>query len=140
MLTVKSEYKMQFEDVAFALSRSLLMYRKLCLTFSFQLLRVVDRVATHRRGLKLTLLDSSRNSYWFGKTISHTMTITYGLSGSISYAAYSDTNLRRPLITYSAKGDMGSSASLKFGNYRAAVSGISAATAYVGDLVSTRLS
>ncbi|GAA6062629.1 hypothetical protein JCM10212_000291 [Sporobolomyces blumeae] len=78
--------------------------------------------------------------YWFGRTISHTLTITYGLSGSMSYAAYSDSNLRRPLITYSATGDMGSSASLKYGNYRAVVSGISAATAYVGDLTQTRLS
>ncbi|GAA6005151.1 hypothetical protein JCM11491_002595 [Sporobolomyces phaffii] len=78
--------------------------------------------------------------YWFGKTISHTLTITYGLSGSMTYAAFSDTNLRRPLVTYSATGDMGSSASLKFGNYRAYVSGISSATAYVGDLVATRVS
>ncbi|GAA5909609.1 uncharacterized protein JCM6883_004569 [Sporobolomyces salmoneus] len=79
-------------------------------------------------------------AYWFGKTISHTLTITYGLNGSATYSAYSDTNLRRPLITYEAQGDMGSSASLKYGNYRAVVNGISAATAYVGDLVSTRLS
>ncbi|GAA5946341.1 hypothetical protein JCM3765_000203 [Sporobolomyces pararoseus] len=79
-------------------------------------------------------------SYWFGKTISHQLTITYGLSGSLSYSAYSDSNLRRPLITYQAKGDMGASASLKYGNYRAAVAGITAATAYVGDLTSTRIS
>jgi len=78
--------------------------------------------------------------YWFGKTISHTIQVTYGISGSFSYSAYSDGNLRRPLITYQATGDMGSSASLKYGNYRAAVSGISEATAYVGDLVQTRLS
>ncbi|GAA5827413.1 hypothetical protein JCM5353_001465 [Sporobolomyces roseus] len=79
-------------------------------------------------------------SYWFGKTISHTIQITYGISGSFSYSAYSDTNLRRPLITYQATGDMGSSASLKYGNYRAAVSGIKEAIVYVGDLVQTQLS
>jgi len=54
MLTVKSEFKMQYEDVAFALSRSLLMYRKFCLTFSLELLRIADSVATYRRGLTLT--------------------------------------------------------------------------------------
>ncbi|GAA5936179.1 uncharacterized protein JCM15063_002735 [Sporobolomyces koalae] len=78
--------------------------------------------------------------YWFGKTISHTLTITYGLSGSMTYTAYSDSNLRRPLLTYSAKGDMGSSTSLKFGNYRGYSNELTNATAYIGDLVSTQLS
>ncbi|GAA5890591.1 hypothetical protein JCM5296_004307 [Sporobolomyces johnsonii] len=78
-------------------------------------------------------------AYWFGKTITHYLEITYGLNGSIAYEAFSETNLRRPLISYTATGDMGSSASLKFGNYRRYVVGQSSALAYVGDFTQQRL-
>ncbi|GAA5919716.1 hypothetical protein JCM1841_000764 [Sporobolomyces salmonicolor] len=78
-------------------------------------------------------------AYWFGKTITHYLEITYGLNGSIAYEAYSETNLRRPLISYTATGDMGSSASLKFGNYRSYVAGQSSAIAYLGDFTQQRL-
>lgn len=54
---------------------------------------------------------------WFGKTIKHSLTVTYGLSGSLTYTAQ-DISTGSTLISYSATGDMGSSGSIKFGTYR----------------------
>ncbi|GAA6055360.1 hypothetical protein JCM3770_001070 [Rhodotorula araucariae] len=79
-------------------------------------------------------------NYWFNKEVSHEMTITYGLNGAITYKAYILPNTRAPAVYYTAKGDMGSSASLKFGNYRRYVDGQLASTNYIGDFVQTRLS
>ncbi|GAA5976596.1 hypothetical protein JCM11641_001351 [Rhodosporidiobolus odoratus] len=80
-------------------------------------------------------------NYWLGWTISHDLTVTYGLNGSISYKAFVGNNLRVPGISYtSTVRDMGSSASIKFGNYRKFVEGQTAATAYVGDFTQTQIS
>lgn len=67
------------------------------------------------------------------------LTITYGLNGSIRYTAYVEGIPRAPAIYYRATGDMGSSASLKIGNYRRATSGQQASTAYIGAFNQTRL-
>ncbi|GAA5921539.1 hypothetical protein JCM3775_003095 [Rhodotorula graminis] len=75
---------------------------------------------------------------WFNKEITHEMTITYGLSGSIMYTAYVKGSAK-PAIAYRAQGDMGSSASLKIGNYRRSTSGQQASTAYIGAFTQTRL-
>ncbi|TRM63166.1 hypothetical protein BD626DRAFT_583624 [Schizophyllum amplum] len=67
------------------------------------------------------------------RTTLHTMTITYGPSGSISYKIV-DVSSKKTLLTYSAKGALGSSkTAVKFGTYRSAYSGMTAALAGVGD-------
>ncbi|GAA5862578.1 hypothetical protein JCM3774_001067 [Rhodotorula dairenensis] len=80
-------------------------------------------------------------SAWFNRVISHDLVITYGVSGSIAYSAsYAPAApTAQPILKYSAKGDMGSSASLKFGNYRLYTTGLSPALAYVGDFTQARL-
>ncbi|GAA5860018.1 hypothetical protein JCM8547_003060 [Rhodosporidiobolus lusitaniae] len=79
-------------------------------------------------------------NYWLGTTILHELSITYGLSGSIDYKAYTSTNLRVPALTYQATGDMGSSASLKFGQYRRWQEGKQTeALQYIGDFTQTRV-
>ncbi|GAA5835119.1 hypothetical protein JCM9279_007204 [Rhodotorula babjevae] len=77
---------------------------------------------------------------WFNKEVRHDLTITYGLNGSINYKAYVQGQPRVPAVYYRATGDMGSSASLKIGNYRRATAGQQASTAYIGEFVQTRLS
>jgi len=70
------------------------------------------------------------------------MTITYGLNGSINYKAYVPGYSPRasvPAVYYRATGDMGSSASLKIGNYRRSTAGQQASTAYIGAFNATRL-
>ncbi|GAA5998412.1 uncharacterized protein JCM10292_001179 [Rhodotorula paludigena] len=76
---------------------------------------------------------------WFGNEVRHELQITYGLSGSITYRAWVAPNFRQPQLIYTATGDMGSSASLKFGNYRRYTDGQTAAMAYLGDFTMTRL-
>ncbi|GAA5892843.1 hypothetical protein JCM8208_004102 [Rhodotorula glutinis] len=85
--------------------------------------------ATFRQGIEA----------WFNKEVTHDLTITYGLNGSIRYTAYVEGIPRAPAIYYRATGDMGSSASLKIGNYRRATSGQQASTAYIGAFNQTRL-
>jgi len=77
---------------------------------------------------------------WFNKEVKHDMLITYGLNGSINYKAYTSDSVRIPAIYYRATGDMGSSASLKIGNYRRFVDGQLASSNYIGDFVQTRIS
>ncbi|SCZ92418.1 BZ3500_MvSof-1268-A1-R1_Chr5-2g07843 [Microbotryum saponariae] len=78
---------------------------------------------------------------WVGKTIIHTMTVKYGLSGSITYQAVDTNNRKVPLLKYAvAKGDMGSSASFKFGMYRAVNSQLRAATSWYGEFAATKIS
>ncbi|GAA6001375.1 hypothetical protein JCM10207_006632 [Rhodosporidiobolus poonsookiae] len=80
-------------------------------------------------------------SSWTDRTISHTLLVKYGLSGSLRYAAH-DAGLglaAPPLLEYAAKGDMGAKSSLKVGSYRAAVEGMREVTTWVGDLSATRL-
>jgi hypothetical protein len=67
------------------------------------------------------------------------MTVTWGINGAIDYKAYVGTNLRVPALTYSATGDMGSSASLKFGNYRSMKTAVTASQVYLGDWSQTRI-
>ncbi|ORY64627.1 hypothetical protein BCR35DRAFT_283153 [Leucosporidium creatinivorum] len=71
-------------------------------------------------------------SSFTGKTVSHTLKVKFGSSGTLSYKAV-DSASKKTLLSYSAKGQMGSSASLKAGAYRAVTSGMSAVKAYVGD-------
>ncbi|TKA57398.1 hypothetical protein B0A53_00627 [Rhodotorula sp. CCFEE 5036] len=86
-------------------------------------------------------VPAGSTSAWFGRVISHDLVITYGVSGSIAYSAsYAPASPTvQPILKYSAKGDMGSSASLKFGNYRLYTANLSPAVAYVGDFTQTRL-
>ncbi|BGP14334.1 hypothetical protein JCM10213_004462 [Rhodosporidiobolus nylandii] len=80
------------------------------------------------------------NNYWFGQSVEHEMTVTYGLNGTIDYKAYVAGNRRRAALAYASSGrDMGSSASLKFGNYRRYVEGQTATMAYLGDFTQTRI-
>ncbi|KAK7048156.1 hypothetical protein R3P38DRAFT_2867716 [Favolaschia claudopus] len=67
------------------------------------------------------------------KTTIHSMTVKYGPQGSVKYTV-KDAATGKTLLTYSATGSMGTeSTSLKFGMYRLAVSGMTAASATVGD-------
>lgn len=76
-----------------------------------------------------------------GKTVAHTVTVTYGLSGSFNYKVVDAADpTGTALMTYQATGDMGASGSIKFGNYRRYVAGISEVDTYVGDYSATRLS
>lgn len=109
-------------------------------------------------------MPAGSTSAWFGRVISHDLVITYGVSGSLAYSAsYAPASPTvQPILKYSAKGDMGSSASLKvklrgfhdrltriatdrvsrlaqFGNYRLYTADLSPAVAYVGDFTQTRL-
>ncbi|KZT27106.1 hypothetical protein NEOLEDRAFT_156509 [Neolentinus lepideus HHB14362 ss-1] len=71
------------------------------------------------------------------RTTQHTMAVTVGPSGKLKYVV---TNAETGVIilSYSASGKMGSqSTSLKFGTYRAAVSGMTTASASVGDFTSS---
>ncbi|GAA5976449.1 hypothetical protein JCM10908_005504 [Rhodotorula pacifica] len=93
------------------------------------------------RGCSNCVPFSGGTAAWFGRVISHDLKITYGVAGSIAYsAAYAPASpTTQPILSYSAKGDMGSSASLKFGNYRLFTADLSPAIAYVGDFTQTRL-
>ncbi|GAA5887287.1 hypothetical protein JCM6882_002476 [Rhodosporidiobolus microsporus] len=98
-------------------------------------IKILDAV----RGCKDCAVFNKPISYWFGQPVIHEMTITYGINGAIDYKAYVAGNLRNPGLTYQATGDMGSSASLKFGNYRRSIAGMTEALAYLGDFTQTRL-
>ncbi|GAA6034866.1 hypothetical protein JCM8097_009339 [Rhodosporidiobolus ruineniae] len=99
--------------------------------------RILDAV----RGCTSCVTFKRSLSYWFGQVITHEMTITYGINGSLDYKAYVGVNLRVPGLTYSATGDMGSSASLKFGQYRRWQPDMQTeAVNYSGDLVATCIS
>ncbi|KAI5481717.1 hypothetical protein MNV49_002943 [Pseudohyphozyma bogoriensis] len=63
------------------------------------------------------------------KPIYHSMNITYGVGGTISYKARS--GVEDPLITYQATHDMGSSCSLKMGSYRLSTDTNKATTNFV---------
>ncbi|GAA5839881.1 hypothetical protein JCM11251_001237 [Rhodosporidiobolus azoricus] len=79
-------------------------------------------------------------NYWFGQPVYHEMTVTFGINGAIDYKAFVAGNMRVPGLRYQATGDMGSSTSLKFGNYRrAGIAGMTEALAYIGDFTQTRL-
>lgn len=67
------------------------------------------------------------------------MKIKYGLNGTMQYLASDVAAPGVPIIAYNAVGDMGSSASLKFGMYRFAAN-TSAARSFVGDYSAKRLS
>lgn len=75
----------------------------------------------------------------FGKTLQHSLTVKYGLGGTFSYSTVDVANPGTPIMSYSATGDMGASGSVKFGEYRRVVAGISAADSYVGDYSAQRL-
>ncbi|KAM0753376.1 hypothetical protein T439DRAFT_379067 [Meredithblackwellia eburnea MCA 4105] len=74
-----------------------------------------------------------------GKTIVHAMRIRYGINGLVSYKAVDINNQKTPLLSYSATGDMGASASIKFGMYRGVFSGNTEARSFVGDYSATRV-
>lgn len=83
---------------------------------------------------------SASLSKFFGKTVKHSITVKYGLSGTFSYSVANVDTPNTPIMTYAAVGDMGSSVSLKFGQYRNVTEGIRIATAYVGEYKATQLS
>ncbi|BGP16481.1 hypothetical protein JCM10213_007913 [Rhodosporidiobolus nylandii] len=106
------------------------------------------------KGGKAVISDSIRGctdctsvpaSAWLDHTISHTLSITFGLAGSLHYTAsvagpLGSTILAPPLLQYTAVGDMGDKASLKFGSYRAVVDGMGPVTTYLGDVSAVQLS
>jgi hypothetical protein len=63
-------------------------------------------------------------SSFLGKTVSHTLKVKFGSSGTLYYKAV-DVASKKTLLSYSAKGQMGSKASLKAGAYRAVTSELS---------------
>ncbi|TRM63165.1 hypothetical protein BD626DRAFT_402951 [Schizophyllum amplum] len=72
-------------------------------------------------------------SSYTDRTTVHTMVITYGPQGSMTYTV-TDASTKRTLISFSVKGSLGSSkTAVKFGTYRAAFSGMTAVLAGVGD-------
>lgn len=103
--------------------------------------------------------ESCASSAFVARTIQHRLTVTFGVSGTISYRAYdvtpssssssspppSDNNSNsggllglnlanvEPILSYDAYGDMGDQASLKFGQYRAVTDELRDVTSYVGD-------
>ncbi|KAJ3890758.1 hypothetical protein GG344DRAFT_77567 [Lentinula edodes] len=67
------------------------------------------------------------------KTTIHTVAVTYGSSnGSFKYVI-TDSATSNVLLSYSASGNMGGNASIKFGTYRLAVSNMKSSVAAVGD-------
>ncbi|GAA5861278.1 hypothetical protein JCM8547_008543 [Rhodosporidiobolus lusitaniae] len=97
---------------------------------------VIDTV----RGCKPCVEYSGGTSGWFGNTVEHTLRVTYGTSGSLSYTAAFSSAPSAPILSYSASGDMGSSASLKVGQYRAYEEGEqSGSLQYVGDLTQAQV-
>ncbi|ORY64628.1 hypothetical protein BCR35DRAFT_326611 [Leucosporidium creatinivorum] len=77
-------------------------------------------------------------SNWFNKVVVHTMIIRYGIRGSINYSAVESGKPKVSLIKYSRLGDVGASASLKAGMYRASVTGVAPASVWIGDWTATR--
>lgn len=70
-------------------------------------------------------------SSFLGKTVSHTLKVKFGSSGTLSYKAV-DVASKKTLLSYNAKGQMGSKASLKAGAYRAVTS-----ESWLGRLIGT---
>ncbi|GAA5850636.1 hypothetical protein JCM8547_001939 [Rhodosporidiobolus lusitaniae] len=86
---------------------------------------------------------SAPASSFFDRTVTHTLTVIYGLDGALKYTAtVPDGSLglsKKTLLSYSAKGDMGHKASLKFGSYRAVVRGMRSVTTWMGDFSAKQL-
>ncbi|GAA5923426.1 hypothetical protein JCM1841_003321 [Sporobolomyces salmonicolor] len=91
---------------------------------------------------KATITDTVRNctdcasapvASFFDRTVHHTLQITFGINGRLSYAAYDAASPLVPLLQYQAEGDMGAKASLKFGSYRAVAAGMEPVTTFAGD-------
>ncbi|KAJ3986592.1 hypothetical protein F5890DRAFT_1552171 [Lentinula detonsa] len=67
------------------------------------------------------------------KTTIHDVTVTYGsTNGSFKYVI-TDSATSNVLLSYSATGNMGGNASIKFGTYRLAISNMKASVAAIGD-------
>ncbi|KAL1746625.1 hypothetical protein HDZ31DRAFT_81101 [Schizophyllum fasciatum] len=72
-------------------------------------------------------------SQFVDRTTQHSMSITYGQQGSLTYTV-TDAATKQTLLTYTAKGALGSSkTAAKFGTYRATFQGETAVLAGVGD-------
>lgn len=68
------------------------------------------------------------------------MTIRFGVRGTIDYTAQkAGLTTGTPLLSYSARGDMGADASLKTGTYRLSAVGMLPSTSYVGECESVNL-
>ncbi|GAA5974142.1 hypothetical protein JCM21900_005962 [Sporobolomyces salmonicolor] len=98
---------------------------------------------------KATITDTVRNctdcasapvASFFDRTVHHTLHITFGINGRLSYAAYDAASPLVPLLQYQAEGDMGAKASLKFGSYRAVAAGMEPVTTFAGDLTAQQMS
>ncbi|KAF7299247.1 hypothetical protein MIND_00873400 [Mycena indigotica] len=73
------------------------------------------------------------------RTTAHDMLVTFGPNGAVQYTV-KDSVGGKTLLSYSATGEMGkSSTSLKFGMYRLAVDGMTAARAALGDFTVKKL-
>ncbi|KAJ3810166.1 hypothetical protein EV368DRAFT_80721 [Lentinula lateritia] len=67
------------------------------------------------------------------KTTIHTIAVTYGPSNGIFKYIITDSATSEVLLSYSASGNMGGNASIKFGTYRLAVSNMKNSVAALGD-------
>ncbi|KAJ4482230.1 hypothetical protein J3R30DRAFT_3699647 [Lentinula aciculospora] len=72
-------------------------------------------------------------SAFTNKTTIHDVTVTYGpTKGSFKYVI-TDSATSKVLLSYSASGNMGGNASIKFGTYRLAISNMQSSIAAAGD-------
>ncbi|GAA5917280.1 hypothetical protein JCM5296_004844 [Sporobolomyces johnsonii] len=88
---------------------------------------------------KCTDCTSAPVSSFFDRTIHHTLQITFGINGRLSYAAYDAANPLVPLLKYEVEGDTGAKASIKFGSYRDVVPGMEPVTTFAGDFTAQQM-
>ncbi|EPQ55372.1 hypothetical protein GLOTRDRAFT_129646 [Gloeophyllum trabeum ATCC 11539] len=89
------------------------------------------------RNCSVTRCPSVAISQFTDRTTLHAMTVTFGPTGKLRYIV-TDADTGANILSYTASGKMGSqSTSLKFGLYRATVSGMTAASANLGDFTSS---
>ncbi|KAF8313785.1 hypothetical protein DL93DRAFT_2167593 [Clavulina sp. PMI_390] len=87
-----------------------------------------------------THLASATLADFSNRPLLHTMTITYGPSGSIKFAI-ADSQTGDAVLSFSKSGGIGSDGTyLKFGMYRATYKGEPSIKAWYGDFVETQLS
>jgi len=90
-------------------------------------------VEDNARDCSTTHCPSVALSSWTDRTIQNTLTATFGPSGRINYTM-TDAHTGASIMHYAVSGAMGTGGTyLKFGTYRAAVSGMSVSIAAVGE-------
>ncbi|KAF8313784.1 hypothetical protein DL93DRAFT_1117928 [Clavulina sp. PMI_390] len=86
-----------------------------------------------------TYLASATLADFSNRPLLHTMTITYGPSGSVQFAI-TDSQTGAAVLSFSKSGGIGSDGTyLKFGMYRATYDGEPSTKAWYGDFVQTQL-